>query len=561
MKAPTAYRVPQAPCPTDLRLDGNEGSWPPAELLAELLDDLEIDALLHHYPDTSRLAAKLAARHGLPANRVALTAGADDALDRIVRLWSDRATNVVLPEPTFVMLRHYAERAGAEIRSVPWSEGPFPQKAVLASIDAATAIVFIVSPNNPTGAVATADDLRALAAAAPHALLVLDAAYAEFAAEDLTAAALELPSALVVRTLSKAWGLAGCRTGYALGASDRVAAIAAAGPPYPVAALSAQIAERRLEQAESVAAFAQTVRDEVSDLRATLHDLGVAAPPSEANFVLGTFERSDFVHAALAGLGIAVRRFGPDDAPTLADRLRITCPGDAKSFARLRASLRTTLAPQALLFDLDGVLADVRNSYRRAIKGTAAAFGAAVGDADIEARKLRGNANDDWQLTRDLLRDRDVDVGLAAVREQFEDLYRGGLWRDEPLLTSRERLRTWATRLPLAIVTGRPRRDAEQFLAMHELTDVFETVITRNDAPLKPDPEPVRLACRRISVQHAWMVGDTPDDIAAARAAGALPIGCLPPGCQDPSLLTERLHATGAGFVLRQIDELEDLLP
>ena len=117
-----------------------------------------------------------------------------------------------------------------------------------------------------------------------------------------------------------------------------------------------------------------------------------------------------------------------------------------------------------------------------------------------------------------------------------------------------------AERLPLAIVTGRPREEAEWFLDKEELTDLFPTVVCMEDGPLKPDPAPVQLARSRLAVERAWMVGDTPDDIRAATAAGVLPIGVVAPG-PNPTATTAALRESGAATVLGTINDLLELLP
>src|SRR6185369_5530609 len=156
--------------------------------------------------------------------------------------------------------------------------------------------------------------------------------------------------------------------------------------------------------------------------------------PSQANFVLARFVRSSWVWEALAGLGIAVRIF-PETA-TLAGYLRITCPGRAQEFERLAAALRTILAPEALLFDLDGVLADVSGSYRQAILDTTLSFGASLAPGDIERMKAAGHANNDWELTQRLLAERGVTRTVQEVTDRFEAIYQGtesspGLRRSE----------------------------------------------------------------------------------------------------------------------------------
>ena len=171
------------------------------------------------------------------------------AIDRLCRAYLAPGRRIVMPQPTFVMLPYYAALAGAEIDAVPWREGPYPLEAVLDAVTEQTAVIVVVSPNNPNGAVATAADLRALAEAAPHAVLLVDLAYAEYADEDLTAAALSHPSAVVVRTISKAWGLAGLRVGYAVGSPELIAILRVAGGPFSVSGLSLAVAERALASA------------------------------------------------------------------------------------------------------------------------------------------------------------------------------------------------------------------------------------------------------------------------------------------------------------------------
>ncbi|MGB8360361.1 MAG: HAD-IA family hydrolase, partial [Acidimicrobiia bacterium] len=95
------------------------------------------------------------------------------------------------------------------------------------------------------------------------------------------------------------------------------------------------------------------------------------------------------------------------------------------------------------------------------------------------------------------------------------------------------------------------------FLDRFGLCGAFATVVTRDDAALKPDPAPVRLAMQRLGVRHAWMVGDTVDDIEAARGAGAVPVGVIAPG-EDPE--TARRGLRGAARILDSIDQLEEVL-
>jgi HAD superfamily hydrolase (TIGR01548 family) len=305
------------------------------------------------------------------------------------------------------------------------------------------------------------------------------------------------------------------------------------------------------------------IRRQRGELSALLEELGAEVLPSAGSFVFARFADAHRVWSSLHALGIAIRAF--HGRPGVAGWLRITLPGDDESFNRLARALSTVLAPAALLFDMDGVLADVSRSYREATLRTAAAFGVAIDHADIARATAEGGANNDWELTRRLMAERGVERPLDEVTARFEAIYQGsesepGLRRTERLLVEPGELQALAKRLPLAVVTGRPRCDAERFLAEHGIADCFRTVVTMEDGPLKPDPAPVRLALERLGVATAWMVGDTPDDLHAARGAGVLPVGVVAPG-DDPAGTTTSLRSAGAAAVLTATREILEVLP
>lgn len=558
----TAYKVPRPNIPVDLYLHGNEGPAPPAAVLDAI--DERGAGVLRDYPDAGELRALIAERHGVQPDRVIVTAGADDALDRICKAMLDPGRHMVLPEPTFVMFRRFAALAGGEVVSVPWESETYPTEAVLEAIGPDTAIVAMVTPNNPTGAVASEDDLRRIAEAAPHALIVVDHAYVEFTHHDLTQVALELPNAIVTRTMSKAWGMAGLRTGYAIGQPQVIEWLRTAGLPYPVSGPSLAFVSRRLADGEdAISDFVTQVRYERGRLETILETHGVDVSPSQGNFVFGRLSDALWLRDALAGMGIMVRAFPGEDL--LDDAVRISCPGDADKTERLEHALRTIFAPEAILFDLDGVIADVSHSYRDSIIATAESFGVEIDHDDIAEVKAAGDANNDWVVTQRLLEQCGVEADLEDVTERFEEIYQGtedepGLRRTESLLVEPAYLEGLGEHHKLGIVTGRPRKDAERFLQEHDIARFFEAVVCMEDAALKPDPEPVELLLEQLGAERAWLLGDTPDDARAARGARVLPIGVVAPG-HDTEVLTPALTRAGAARVLERVDQLEELLP
>ncbi len=340
LRGVTAYVSGGPGVPIDLDLAGNEGLPPSDDLLRHLA---EIDGeRIRRYPKPAEFEALIGTRFGVTADRVIATPGADEAIDRVCRTMLSPDREIVVPTPTFEMVPRYAALAGGHLVAVPWTRGPFPTGAVIAAMTSRTSVVAIVSPNNPSGAVASRNDIEAVAEAAPHAVVLLDLAYVEFADEDPTEFALSLPNVVVTRTLSKAWGLAGLRTGFALGPANIITWMRAAGGPYGVSQLSMWAAAAVLERRQhAMDAFVERVRRERAALELLLRDLGLDALPSQANFVTAVTEHSAAIGDALAHHRIRVRVWLGDPERELL--VRITCPGDDADFQRLCGALRQTL--------------------------------------------------------------------------------------------------------------------------------------------------------------------------------------------------------------------------
>jgi len=210
-----------------------------------------------------------------------------------------------------------------------------------------------------------------------------------------------------------------------------------------------------------------------------------------------------------------------------------------------------------LLLDMDGVLAEVSKSYQTAIVSTCRAFGATSVNLDLVATwKARGGCNNDWVLSLDLIKSDPLgkdDVTLQEVTDVFEALYQGdgmrpGLYTLETLIPSKQTLETLREKCDhMAIVTGRPRKDCNKFLLDFSIDHLFDVCVCMEDGPLKPDPFPVTRALELLGVPPSdtvIMVGDTPDDIRSALAAGCRGIGVATPENVSKSLSENRAHDT-----------------
>ncbi len=562
------YKVAGVPAPVDLHLDKGDSKGPDYPL--EVFEVKNSRDLISRYPSPKVFEELIAKSHGIDSEQVILTAGADDALERACRSVLTVGDELLEASPTFEMVERYALVCGADVVKIPWPKEQYPLNEVLNAKTDRTRLVAVVSPNNPTGQVITSEQLISISKHFSNSLVLLDHAYVEFADYDLTPEAITLPNVVITRSFSKAWGLAGLRLGYAIGPKEVIAWMRKSGVPFSTSGMSLAIGMNAFELGQTaVEKFTSQIILERKECAELLKELGCEVYDSQANFVFVGLINAKFVWEALSGLGIAVRYF--PHIPELSSALRITLPGDQQSFERLIDGLKTVLAPEALLFDIDGVIADSSKSYRQTVIQTAAGYGVNVTEEMITKLKSEGSANDDWELTFRLVTSAGVRTTLAEVTEKFEELYQGspegsGLCSLEKLLGSFLLIEKLSKRRKLGIVTGRPRKDAIRFLERTELKQFFDSIITRENAPLKPKPDAVCAAMEELNCKTAWMIGDTPDDIRSARNATflgrgltVLPIGVFAPW-DDREIVRGKLHEAGAGVILGGVEELVPFL-
>jgi histidinol-phosphate aminotransferase len=308
------------------RLNANESAW-------RLPSDPTVRGLnVYPPPRPFELRDALADYYGVAAEQLLVTRGSSEAIDVLIRGFCRAGQDTILTTPpTFDMYRVYATIQAAGIKHAPLKRADafaFDLGGVLAEVDDSTRIVFVCSPNNPTGTVVSHDDLVTLAEAlAGRALLVIDAAYQEYAVDQgLGELLARYEHVVVLRTLSKFVALAGARCGAVLAAPDVIEFLGKVLPPYTFPTPSIEIVLAALES-KSLKAARQRIeetrreRDAMGQALSELADV-VEVYPSQANFLLVRLkDRDAFSEAARRG-GVLVRSFSGD--PALADCIRIT---------------------------------------------------------------------------------------------------------------------------------------------------------------------------------------------------------------------------------------------
>lgn len=320
-----------------VKLDANENLYGPALEIREAIANAD----LHIYPDPGQLALREAIADYLTVHpdQVVAGSGADDLIDILIRLTLPPA--VATATPTFGMYSFLAKISGVGFIEIPRAEDFSLDLCEIARAvkDEGARVVFLTSPNNPTGNVIPADDLRTLCAL--DALIVVDEAYAEFSGSTLVPYLAEYDNLVILRTFSKWAGLAGLRCGYSVSHPDLALRMMAIKQPYNVNIAADVAARAALEHRAEIFETVNALVAERERMVQLISELGwLEAAPSEANFVLfavrGGRVAKD-VATALRRQGILVRFY---DRPDLMGYIRISA-GRPEDTDRLMEALRT----------------------------------------------------------------------------------------------------------------------------------------------------------------------------------------------------------------------------
>lgn len=323
---------------TGLRLDFNENTEGCSPRVMERLRNITAEHLTR-YPEREPVEQIVAEWLGLSPAEVLLTNGVDEGIHLLCETYLQAGDEAIVAVPTFGMYEVYASATGATVAPVAAGAAfRFPAAGVLARITRRTRLVAIANPNNPTGAVAQAEDLLAIAERAGDAAVLIDEAYFDFYGQSLISEVSRRKNLFVARTFSKAYGMAGLRIGVLAGPAAQMADVRRIASPYNVNGVALACLPAALDDREYVSAYVESVCRGRARLEAELRALGIPYWPSQANFVLAQFgaAREGFV-SAMRRRGILVRDRNHD--PGCAGCVRITIGTDAHT-DELIAALR-----------------------------------------------------------------------------------------------------------------------------------------------------------------------------------------------------------------------------
>jgi histidinol-phosphate aminotransferase len=335
--AVVAYRAERPAVSIDLCDSTNQWGIAPSAVAA--LRDWSVRDVREYPPESLRLNAAVASYVGVTPDTVITGCGSDNLLDAAIRGLAPPGARVAHPAPTFAMIPILARANGLTPIGVPTTaDGDVDADAMLAT---GAEIMYLCTPNNPTGVPHSRAAVERVIAHAPG-VVILDEAYAEYADHDYTATIPSFPHVFSTRTLSKSFGLAGLRVGFGVGSPALINEVLKSRGPYKVNAFAERAATAALthdrEWMRQIAAETRLVRARFTD---ELRAIGLAPMPSQANFVCVQVRDARGIVERLYARDIAIRGFA--GLPVVGDVLRIgLAPWPV--LERVRDALREVLA-------------------------------------------------------------------------------------------------------------------------------------------------------------------------------------------------------------------------
>ncbi|UFS64823.1 MULTISPECIES: histidinol-phosphate transaminase [Paracoccus] len=331
-----------------VKLSSNENPFGPSDKAREAV--IRAAHGLHRYPNTDHagLRGAIGEVHGLDPDRIICGVGSDEIIHFLCQAYAGPGTEVLFTEHGFLMYRISAHAAGATPVQVAERDRVTDIDALIAGATPRTRLIFVANPNNPTGTMVGLPELERLARAVPQAILVVDAAYAEYVGDYDGGAELatRLPNVFMTRTFSKIYGLGGLRVGWGYGPREIVDVLNRIRGPFNLSNVALEGAEAAMRDREHIARCQAENARMRAWLAEALAEKGVPSDTSCANFILARFADAETAGACdeyLKTQGLIVRRVAGYGLPHC---LRITI-GDEASCRRVAHVIGQYMAERA----------------------------------------------------------------------------------------------------------------------------------------------------------------------------------------------------------------------
>ncbi len=315
-----------------LKLDGNENLFLNYKYINRIIRDSLNEIETNIYTDTlcQDLREAIGKHFHLPADYILVGNGADGVIDTIVKTFLEPGRKAVVVEPTYSIYKFFIKIMGAVyIPTLLEDDFSIISEKITATCDNETKLIFICSPNNPTGNQFPYDEVINIIKNS-DSIIIVDEAYAEFGNYSLIPALRKYSNLIILKTMSKAYGLASLRAGYCLANPEIIEELLKISPPYPVNIIAQKIIPKIFTHVKLILNTVNMIQKQRSKMIKQLNNInGVKAYPSDANFILFRIKdkklTGDIIHEKLLKKGVILRNRG--SLPKLENCLRVTvCP-------------------------------------------------------------------------------------------------------------------------------------------------------------------------------------------------------------------------------------------
>ncbi len=562
-----AYSIDKYYSDFELKLDSNENPYGPSPLVEYAIRNFDIKKV-QYYPAYGILIEKLAQIINTKVENLLLTNGCDEAINVVLNTFLENDDEVLTFSPTFSMPKIYTETIGANFVEIPYlNKWEFQVSEFEKNITTKTKILYLTSPNNPTGEIVEPKVVEYLLSKYQDKLLILDCTYFNYSSlkrEDYYSLPEKYNNLIIVKSFSKDYALAGLRIGYVFANQNLINEIKKVASPYNVNAIAATAALSALDDIEYFEKNKKEIIKAKEILVKELNKLGFVAFNTEANFILCDFNKhADFVFNKLSSRGIKVKHFKNG---ILKNFFRITVP-KLEDIDKLINAIR----PRPLfVFDLDGVVFDVKNSYREAIRQTFKHYcGFICEDYEMQRVKNLGNMSNDWDLTAYLIKEQGVEFDYNKMVDVFQNLFfvpekegSKGLIDNEKNVFNSEFYSELTKFADCAVFTMRPSNEAFYSLEKFDIKKYFSYFICNEDVNgnFKPSPYGLNVIKEKCYYTDIFYFGDTVDDVKAGVDACVNVYGVIPPNATSVDDTKKSLMEYGANGVIENPSQVLNLI-
>ncbi|MBP7863464.1 aminotransferase class I/II-fold pyridoxal phosphate-dependent enzyme [bacterium] len=534
------------------RLDFNENTTGFSDVFncADLPEEL-----FNTYPEYDEINAKIAAYYSVAKESVLLTNGSDEGISVIsssfIEAGEDRA---IVSDPCFAIIPHSLRLAGAETRAVKvLADLSFNIDGIEAELKSGAKIAFFASPENPTGAVLEVSRVASWCKAYPETLIVIDEAYGEYNQDSCLSLINRFDNLLVLKTFSKAWGMAGLRLGIVFGKPELIEVLERVKLPYSVNAAAVWMAQKLLDNATRVKLEVKNSLIRLDNLATEIEHRGYKVTRGASNSIL----------VEMGFLSKRFTEFCREQSVLIRDRSEVidgmvrVSTGTQVENDKFLSVLDQFSKSFGIIFDLDDTIVDTSKSFAKVVENLVENYtGIPLEEGELSALKAEGGYNDDWIATQELINRRGYEADIEDIVLTAIPMYKEIAMDAETLMCDLGVLETLRKRHRIFIVTGRCRVEYDPVWGSR-LDSVFDQVYCVGDRPhlhAKPSGDYLEACMRENNLSDAIYIGNSVDDVSAALSRRIEAFGV------STTLSAEQLTASGAARVLKSVDELKELL-